>query len=269
MSAVYRKFANFFNLSDPNYVRFVRKYEAKTKKQIAFYLFLGLLPGLLAYIFVYPLREPIMEWTGLSATYVQLLALTIMASGWHLIVPFLMLRFKDGLTFKESLIYLGFHRLDLKGLLIVLPILTIMFTLITLPYVKYVYPPLHEWLNGFPAFHMGEWHVFNHDYYDPNFPWLLFLIGLIGNFIGEEVYFRGYLLRKVGRLRLDWLWIAIIFQIYHMWQIPINWAYIPIALFIPEEILVKLRKNIYGAILLHLFVNFLWGIVTMYLVGVR
>jgi len=269
MSAIYRKFVDFFNLSDQKYVCFVRKFEAKTKKEIAFYLFLGLLPGLIAYIFIYPLRELMMEWTGLSAHYVQLYVLVLMSAGWHMCVPFLMLRYKDGLSFKESLVYLGFARLDLKGLLLVFPILTILFTFLALPYVKYIYPPLFEWLNGFQAFHMGEWHVFYQGYYDPNFPLPLFLLGLIGNFIGEEIYFRGYLLRKVGRLKLDWLWIAILFQFYHMWQIPINWAYVPLAVIIPEEILVKLRKNIYGAILLHLFVNFLWGMINMYLVGVR
>ncbi|CAH8247854.1 CPBP family intramembrane metalloprotease [Paenibacillus melissococcoides] len=57
------------------------------------------------------------------------------------------------------------------------------------------------------------------------FPWPLLLIGLIGNFIGEEVYFRGYLLKKIGRLRFDWLILSILFQFYHMWQAPINWAF--------------------------------------------
>ncbi len=33
MSAIYRKFVDFFNLSDQKYVCFVRKFEAKTKKR--------------------------------------------------------------------------------------------------------------------------------------------------------------------------------------------------------------------------------------------
>lgn len=268
MSTFCRKFIDFFNLSDPNYVQFIRKYEAKTKKQIAFYLFLGLLPGLIAYLLIFPLRGPMMALTGLSDHLLQAWVLTLMTAGWHLLVPFLMLRYKDGLSFRESLVYLGFARLDLKGLLTVFPILTILFTLISLPYMKYVFTPLRGWLDGFPAFHMGEWHIYYQGYYSPDFPWPLLVIGLIGNFIGEEVYFRGYLLRKVGRLRLDWLWIAIIFQIYHFWQIPINWAFIALAVFIPEEILIKLRKNIYASILLHLFVNIVWGEITMHLVGV-
>jgi len=265
-STFYQKIIHFFNLSDPDYVSFVRSYEAKTKKQIAFYLFLGLLPGLIAYLFTFPLREPLMRWTGLSSVYVQFIALVVMSIGWHMLFPFLMLRFKDGLSFKQSLVYLGFGKFDLKGILTVLPLLTVLFTILSLPYMRYVYTPLFDWLNGFSAFHMGEWHIFNQGYYD--FPLPLLLVGLVGNFIGEEIYFRGYLLRKVGRLKFDWLWISFIFYFYHMWQAPINWALLPLAIVTPFEILVKLRKNIYVAILFHLFTNFLWGAITLYLVGV-
>ncbi|WP_152395291.1 CPBP family intramembrane glutamic endopeptidase [Paenibacillus guangzhouensis] len=266
MHAFYQKAKNFFNLQDPEYVAFLRKYEAKGKKQISFYLMLALLPGVLTYFFVYFLREPFMALTGLSSHYTQFVILAIMAAVWHTFFPFAMLKFVDKLTFKESLRYLGFTRLDLRGLLIVFPIITIVFTLISLPYMKFIFPPLHEFLNGLPFFHMGEWHIWKQGYYD--FPWYLLVIGLFGNFVGEEIYFRGYLLRKVGSLKFDWLIIAVLFQIYHMWQAPQNWAFIPFSIFIPEEILVKLRKNIYGAILFHIFVNVVWGIITFKLVGV-
>ncbi|MOA62724.1 hypothetical protein D3C78_1882290 [compost metagenome] len=59
-----------------------------------------------------------------------------------------------------------------------------------------------------------------------------------------------------------------LFQFYHMWQAPVNWAFIPLAVIIPCEILVRLRKSIYGAILFHIYINTLWGLVTLYLVGV-
>ncbi|WP_197258055.1 CPBP family intramembrane glutamic endopeptidase [Paenibacillus dendritiformis] len=169
-----------------------------------------------------------------------------------------MLRFADKLTWKETLTYLGFRRESLKGLLLVLPLITLLFTALSLPYMKWVFPSLSSFLNSIPALHMGERHIFNQGYYD--FPWPLLLIGIIGNFIGEEVYFRGYLLKKIGRLRFDWLILSILFQFYHMWQAPMNWAFIPLAVIIPCEILVKLRKNIYGAILFHIFVNTIWGL---------
>ncbi|WP_234414268.1 CPBP family intramembrane glutamic endopeptidase [Paenibacillus sp. CAA11] len=256
----------FVNLEDRQYEHFLRKYEARGWKQLMFYLLLALLPGVLTYILIYHLREPLMELTGLSSHNMQFIILALMASGWHILFPLAMLRYADKLTFKESLRYLGFARLDLKGLLVVFPALVILFTLISLPYMKYVFPPLSGWLDSLPFFHMGEWHIWRLGYYD--FPWYLLVIGLIGNFIGEEIYFRGYLLRKVGSLKLDWLVIAILFQIYHMWQAPQNWAFIPLAPFIPEEIWIKLRKNIYGSILFHVFINFVWGWITVQLVGV-
>ncbi|MCY9532146.1 CPBP family intramembrane metalloprotease [Paenibacillus alvei] len=266
MTVFYERLKNFFNLQDPDYVDFLRKYEAKGKKQITFYLMLALIPGVLTYILIYFFREPFMELTGLSSHNTQFFILAIMASVWHVFFPFAMLRYADKLSFKESLRYLGFTRLDLKGLIIVFPVIVILFTLISLPYMRFIFPPLHEYLNSLPYFHMGEWHIWQQGYYD--FPWYLLMIGVFGNFVGEEIYFRGYLLRKVGSLKFDWLIIAVLFQIYHMWQAPQNWAFIPLSIFIPEEILVKLRKNIYGAILLHLFVNTIWGIITFKLVGV-
>ncbi|WP_410768524.1 CPBP family intramembrane glutamic endopeptidase [Fontibacillus sp. BL9] len=260
------KLSSFFIRKDPKYDQFLNEHQAKTAKQIGLYLSLAIFPGMLAYLLVYPLREPLMELTGLSSHYVQFLVLALMASGWHILFPFFMLRFVDKLTFKQSLKYLGFVRPDFKGLLIILPIITILFTALSLPYMKYLFPPLSAMLDGIPALHMGEWHIYNQGYYD--FPWPLLAIGLIGNFIGEEIYFRGYLLRKVGALKWNWLIISVLFQFYHMWQAPVNWAFIPLAVVIPCEILVRLRKNIYGAILFHVYINTLWGLVTFYLVGV-
>ncbi len=261
-----RKLAALLVRSDPDYDKFLREHEAKNFRQLVLYLSLAVLPGFLAYLLVYPLRSTLMSLTGLSSHYVQFLVLAVMASGWHILFPFFMLRFVDKLTFRQSLRYLGFGKPDVKGLLLVLPAITILFTVLSLPYMKYVFPPLSGFFNSIPALHMGEWHIYNQGYYD--FPWSLLVIGLIGNFVGEEIYFRGYLLRKAGSLRFDWLIISVLFQFYHMWQAPLNWAFIPLAVVIPCEILVKLRKNIYVSILFHIFINTLWGSITLYLVGV-
>lgn len=267
MSAAWKtRFTDFFVRKDPEYDLFLKRHQAATRKQISLYLLLGVVPGIITYLLIFPFREPLMELTGLSSHTYQFLILALMASGWHILFPFFMLRFVDKLTFKQSLIYLGFTKPDLKGLLFVLPVITVLFTLLSLPYMKYIYPPLSGMLDRLPALHMGEWHIFNQGYYD--FPWPLLVIGLIGNFIGEEIYFRGYLLRKVGALRWNWLIVSVLFQFYHMWQAPVNWAFIPLAVIIPCEILVRLRKSIYGAILFHVYINTLWGLVTLYLVGV-
>lgn len=261
-----RKAAAFFVKSDPEYDKFLRQHEAKSTKSVVFYLSCAVLPGFLAYLLIYPLRPYLMELTGLSSHYIQFLVLAVMASGWHILFPIFMLKFVDKLTWKQTFRYLGFRKADAKGLLVVLPVITVTFTLLSLPYMKWIFPPLSSFLDNLPALHMGEWHIYNQGYYD--FPWPLLIIGLIGNFIGEELYFRGYLLKKIGRLPCDWLIISVLFQLYHMWQAPMNWAFIPLAVIIPCEILVKLRKNLYGAILFHIYINTLWGVVTLNLVGV-
>lgn len=53
MAIFYQRLKNFFNLKDQDYVDFLRKYEARGKKQITFYLMLALIPGVLTYILIY------------------------------------------------------------------------------------------------------------------------------------------------------------------------------------------------------------------------
>ncbi|UHA72624.1 CPBP family intramembrane glutamic endopeptidase [Paenibacillus sp. 481] len=259
--------AHFFNVSDPKYVQFLRQYDAKGWKQITFYISMALFPGLLAYIGVFHLRESIMLWTGMSSHYAQYTVLVLLTAGWHIFVPLLSLRYVDNMTLKQSLCYLGFRRPDLKGLLLVFPLLAIIMTLLSIPYLHTIYPPLYHFFNSIPWLAIESWHIYVVGYYD--FPFFLLLIGIIGNFIGEEMYFRGYILHKLGSVKGDWIIVGVLFNVYHFWQAPINWAYIPFSIFIPFELLVKLRKNIYGAIALHLFTNFLWGTITYMLAGVR
>ncbi|CQR56573.1 CPBP family intramembrane glutamic endopeptidase [Paenibacillus riograndensis] len=261
-----RRVTAFFVNRDPEYESFLRQHEAASRRSILFYLSCAILPGFLAYLLIYPLRPRLMELTGLSSHYIQFLVLAVMASGWHIFFPLFMLKFVDKLTWKQTFTYLGFRKGDAKGLFVILPIITIIFTVLSLPYMKWMFPPLSAFLDSIPALRMGEWHIYHQGYYD--FPWPLLVIGLIGNFIGEEIYFRGFLLKKIGRLRFDWLLVSVLFQFYHMWQAPMNWAFIPLAVVIPCEILVKLRKNLYGAILFHIYINTIWGAVTLYLVGV-
>lgn len=260
------KLKSFFVRSDPEYVAFLRTYQAQSGKQIAFYLLFAILPGFVVYLLIYPLRSSLMAATGLSSHDVQFLVLALMASGWHIFFPLLMLKYGDKMNWREVFAYLGFRKDSVKGFLLVLPAIILLFTLLSLPYMKWVFPPISSFLDRIPALHMGDWHIYHQGYYD--FPWPLLLIGVIGNFIGEEMYFRGFLLKKIGKLPLDWLILSVLFQLYHMWQAPVNWAFIPLAVVIPCELLVKLRKNVYGAILFHVFVNVGWGSITFYLVGV-
>ena len=118
-----------------------------------------------------------------------------------------------------------------------------------------------------PAIATRDWHILEIGYYD--FPLPVLVAVFIANFIGEEIYFRGYLLQKISGLRGDWAINSLLFQLYHVWQAPLNWAFAPAFLFIPLGILVKLRRSLYGAILFHVFVNLAWGSVLYHLFGIR
>lgn len=88
------------------------------------------------------------------------------------------------------------------------------------------------------------------------------------NFFGEEIYFRGYLLQKISGLKGDWAINSLLFQLYHVWQAPLNWAFAPVFFLIPYGILVKLRRSLYGAIVFHIFLNLAWGSSLNYVFGV-
>ncbi len=262
---MYSKIKNFLIRSDPQYDTFVRKAIPSSKKALILYLVLHLVPGFIAFLELYFLREPFMQLTGLSSMNAQFVFLITIAIGWEIILTFLLLRFIDKLSIRESLAFLNLDKFDIKGVFVILPIVFIVFTIISLPYVAFIYDPIRLWLDSIPLIHMQPWHIFNVGYY--TFPLPLLIVVILGNFFGEEIYFRGYLLKKIGSLKGDWLISNILFEVYHIWQAPINWPYILVAPLIPFSFLMKWRKNLYVVILFHVLVNIVWGEVTYMLIG--
>nr|WP_299339761.1 CPBP family intramembrane glutamic endopeptidase [Allomuricauda sp.] len=89
-------------------------------------------------------------------------------------------------------------------------------------------------------------------------PWQLALL-FIGNFLGEEVYFRGYLMKKSAFLGMHNWWVhSVLFTIYHFWQIPMTYALGAISL--SFGLLMHWRKNLFELILLHVLINLLMPI---------
>jgi hypothetical protein len=225
-----------------------------------FYLVMGLLPGVLAYVGIWHLREPLMAALGVSSLYAQLSVLLLLTVGWHLTVPFLMLRFVDRLSWRDTVTFLGLRHLDLRGLLTVVPLVVGVFVVLSAPYFEYVQPPLYEWLNNhLPiAAPMPAWHIYSIGYYV--FPPAVLAVVIIGNFVGEEVYFHGYLLQKldglrIAGLRVHWMVVGALFQLYHVWQLPVNLAFLGLVPIVPFGILVMLRRSLYGSIGFHAFFN--------------
>ena len=240
--------------SDPKYDGYVASHQARTPREKWAAIGLHLLPGAFG-LFSIKLLVPLLhDWTGLAHHWLQLITLGSMAIFWELTMPFVWLR-RDGLSFRESLEFLGFGSWDWKGLLVVTPLLLVVMAAVGFPYLTWAYEPVRQWLDQWGVIHMPEWHILYYGYY--NFPILPLILVIIGNFIGEEVYFRGYLLKKLGFLgSRAWLASNFLFCFYHLWQAPVNWAYLPIFFLVPFGQAMAWRKSIWVTIAIHLALNF-------------
>jgi membrane protease YdiL (CAAX protease family) len=83
-------------------------------------------------------------------------------------------------------------------------------------------------------------------------------LGLIGNFLCEELYFQGYLMKKIGFLGA-WAWAvnSALLARYHVWQAPTTLALFGLVFFF--GLLMQWRKNLYPLVAFHFLVNIVWG----------
>ena len=251
----------FLVREDAEYGELVSQYQATTPAGKIFYLFMHLLPGLLAYVLInIPLvHAAALHSTGLSDTMFQAVCLVGVVFVWHAVVPILVLRWVDKLSFQESLRFLGLRKFDAKGFFFVMPAVFVAFTVISLPYMKYVFPELSDWIAAIPGLNPPEYSIFR----DPSgvyslLPAWFVGLGLVGNFLCEEIYFHGYLMKKIGFLgRWTWVVNSVLFGLYHVWQAPTTWALIGLVFFF--GLLMQWRKNLYPLIAFHFLVNIVWG----------
>lgn len=244
----------FFVREDRVFDHYAAVGQGKSPGAKVFYLLMHLLPGILgwALINVSSIYQAQLRLTGLPGRSLQYAWLIIFAFGWHLVTPVLLLRFKDGLTWKQTVEFLGLNRVDLRGLFVVLPVYSALFALAALPYMHFIWHPLQIWLQSVPAFRMPDYTIFNGDLY--NFPPIALLFLFIGNFLGEELYFRGYLMKKISFLgKATWVVNSLLFAIYHFWQIPQTWPLIGLVLTI--GLFMQLRKDLYVLVAFHFFIN--------------
>jgi CAAX protease family protein len=170
-------------------------------------------------------------------------------------VPFVVLRYADKLTLRESCAFLGLNRVDWRGLLTVLPLFMVGFPIISLPYVKYVAPVIEDWTKTIPLFRIPSYSIFQdtpENIY--SFPPIALLFLGIGNFLGEELYFRGYLMKKSAFLgETNWTVNSVLFALYHVWQVQQTWPMIGLVLLFGP--LMKFRKGLWVMVGFHFFVN--------------
>jgi membrane protease YdiL (CAAX protease family) len=247
----------FFVREDAVYEHYQSTYQARTAPAKILYLFLYLLPGFVAFacINVQPIFRAEMALTGLSAKYLQYAWVLIITFGWHMFVPFVILKFSDKLSPREILAFLGLNRVDWRGLFLVLPVFFILFAVISIPYIKFVVPIIEGWTQAIPFFRIPGYSIFQdtpENLY--SFPPLALLILGIGNFFGEEIYFRGYLMKKTAFLgKINWIVNSVLFALYHLWQVQQTWPMIGLVL--AFGLLMALRKDIYVLIAFHFLAN--------------
>jgi membrane protease YdiL (CAAX protease family) len=246
-----------FVRDDAVYDQFSERYQAKTLLGKIVYLSLYVLPGILAFIVIN--IESLFRWemaiTGWSARYIQYAWVLIITFGWHILVPFVVLRYADKLTIRESCAFLGLNRVDWRGLLFVLPVFMVGFAVISLPYIRYVAPVIEDWTKMIPLFRIPSYSIFQdtpENIY--SFPPVALLFLGIGNFLGEELYFRGYLMKKSAFLgEANWTVNSVLFGLYHVWQVQQTWPMI--GLILTFGLLMKLRKDLWVMVGFHFFVN--------------
>jgi hypothetical protein len=249
----------FLVREDPAYARFEACYQARTVLGKTVYLSLYLLPGIVAFIGlqVQALFQAEMAFTGLSARYLQFAWLLAITCGWHMFVPFLVLRYVEKLSLREAAAFLGLNRLDWRGMLFVLPPYFALWALLSLPYQKFVAPPIENWTKSLALFRIPAGSIFQDT---PEamlgFPAMALAVLAIGNFVGEELYFRGYLMKKSAFLgRANWVVNSVLFALYHLWQVQQTWPMVGLVL--SFGLLMALRKDLYVLIAFH-FLMSMW-----------
>jgi uncharacterized protein len=248
----------FLVREDPVYDHYASIYQAKSPPAKVLYLLLYMLPGLLVYIFVNvgPVFRSEVALTHLSPKNLQYVWVLIITFGWHMFGPLLVLRYADKLSLRESFAFLGLNRVDWRGLFRVLPGFCVVFALLSIPYMRFIWTPLQSYLQTVPLLRVPAYSIFQQDVSNNiySFPPIALAFLFIGNFLGEELYFRGYLMKKTAFLgRWNWTVNSLLFALYHLWQIPQTWPLIVMVL--AFGLLMWLRKDLYVMVLFHLFGN--------------
>ncbi len=246
----------FISVENLTYDTYAAKYQAKTPISRVLYLFSYLLPGIVAYLLVNiePIHHFLSNAFGLKGYDFQYYMFVVFTLLWHMAFPIFMLRKHEKLKWKEVLEFLSLNHFSIKEVLFVAPIAFVLSVILSLPYMMTLYEPFQKWLSSVPSLQIPSHSIFASYEAFYGAPVIVMVLMLIGNFIGEEIYFRGYLMKKTAFLgRYNWMVNSILFCAYHLWQIPQTWPLI--VPFIFFGLTMQLRKNLYTLIVFHLLFN--------------
>lgn len=220
-------------------------------------IILHLLPGILILI-CFIIFAPIFERNGIPTMLALLLAIPIVLIPFELGFLLYQGKKKNG---KFSLKGIVLYRKPMRVwqyIVISLPLIAwsiFLSTIVTIPIDTYLIGKLFFWLPEW--FNIANF-ANNMEQYSKGLLLLtgilsIVLNGVLGPFV-EELYFRGYLLPRISRLK-GWapLLNVVLFSIYHFftpWQNPMR-----ILALLPQTYAVWWKKNIYIGIIVHCLVN--------------
>jgi len=129
------------------------------------------------------------------------------------------------------------------------------FAIISLPYVKYIAPVIEGWTKTIMLLQIPSYAFFRtHRKISIASRRLRCCSWGLGISWGEELYFRGYLMKKSAFLgEANRTVNSVLFGLYHVWQVQQTWPMIGLILMF--GVLMKLRKDLWAMVVFHLFVN--------------
>jgi uncharacterized protein len=208
------------SVENPTYDKYAEKFQAKTLTSKISYILAYLLPGVVAYTLVNieSVHQALSSFFGLEGYDYQYYLFVIFTLGWHMALPIFMLRKHEKLKWVEVWEFLSLDRFSFKEIVLVAPIAFGMSVLFSLPYMMTLYEPFQTYLNDVTGLKIPTHSIFASYEAFYGAPALMMALMLIGNFVGEEVYFRGYLMKKTSFLgRFNWIINSILFCAYHLW----------------------------------------------------
>jgi hypothetical protein len=191
-----------FYTDDTTYDSYASKYQAKTILSQVLYLLAYLFPGMAAYILVnikavHDYCSDLMHLEGYNYQYTMFVLFTFLL---HIGLPLLILRKYEKLDWREVGEFLSLNRFSLKEIIFTAPIAFAFSVVLSLPYMMYLYEPVQSLINAIPAFQIPKHSIFASYEAFYGAPLAIMILMLVGNFVGEEIYFRGYLMKKTAFL---------------------------------------------------------------------
>lgn len=251
-------FKAFFISTDKEYEYYAENYKATSIVSKVFYLCMFFIPGIVAYLAINVKSnfDFLCNVLGVSGHLLQFIIFILITFGLHIFLPVFLLMKVDKLNYRQVFSFLSLKRFDLKGFLIAI-ILLLIVAIITEPYLILFGRPLSTWIHSNPVMLIPSHSIFNSYEAMFSFSTLQIVMILIGNHLGEELYYRGYLMKKTAFLgKYTWVINGIFFSLYHLWQIPQTWPLVGLSL--SFGLLMAMRKNTYVLIFFHFLMNYAW-----------